>query len=87
MRNGEAVIAEALNVIKPVFMAQVEKKFEQTANTLLKKFEFDENQKEVLTFYFYNKEHPNEMKSGAWHRFMNFSLDSEMYDRVQMLFP
>ena len=87
MRNGEAVIAEALNVIKPVFMAQVEKKFEQEGNELLQKFGINENQTEVLTYYFYNKEHPNEMKSGAWRRFMTFSVEREMYDRVQSLFP
>ena len=28
MRNGAEVIAEALNVVKPVFLAQIESKFE-----------------------------------------------------------
>lgn len=54
---------------------------------MLTKFGFAENQPEVLLFYYYNKEHPGEMHSGAWDRFNNFSIDKEMYDRVQSIFP
>ncbi len=54
---------------------------------MLKKFNHDLNQREVLLFYFVNKEHPGILQSAAWDRYLNFSMEKEMYDRVQAMFP
>jgi hypothetical protein len=87
LKNGEAVIADALDIIKPVFLAQAQKMFAQEAGSLLNTFSYNENNHSVLVYYMFVKDHPFILNSASWDYYWNFSLDKELYGRVEAIFP
>jgi hypothetical protein len=85
--NGQALVKEALEIVKPFFLQQMQRKFEAESQKIFEELQFENTQPEVLMYYLFNQAFPNAMNRGPLHRYINFSLKKDTYETVTAALP
>ena len=86
-KNGEAHIADAFDMVGPFFAEMMASRLKYLVDDIHEELNWQNMEGEVLVYYFLNKTFPNFREHPAFQNLMAYSLDKEIFDMAEGLYP
>ena len=87
MQNGEALVREAFETVKPFFVQQMNIVLQDESRELLDRFKFEETQPDMLYNYFFTKVNPTYATNEVVNNYRTYNAKREAHKAVEAAIP